>query len=56
MSPYRERYRKELNDLKDLTKDLAEQVNAAINKSVTALMRFECGSGQRGHQRRSERG
>jgi phosphate transport system protein len=37
MSQYRERYRKELNNLKDLTKDLAEQVNAAINKSVTAL-------------------
>jgi phosphate transport system protein len=37
MSPYRERYRKDLNDLKILTKDLADRVGEAMDKSVTAL-------------------
>lgn len=37
MSPYRERYRKDLNDLKILTKDLADRVGEAIEKSVLAL-------------------
>ncbi|MDD1733021.1 MAG: phosphate signaling complex protein PhoU [Methanothrix sp.] len=37
MSPYRERYRRDLNDLKTLTKDLADRVGEAINKSVLAL-------------------
>ena len=37
MSPYRERYRKDLNDLKILTKDLADRVGEAIKKSVLAL-------------------
>ncbi len=37
MSPYRERYRRELNDLKSLTKELADLVNSAIGKSVMAL-------------------
>ena len=38
MSPYRERYRKDLNDLKILTKDLADRVGEAIKKSVLALV------------------
>jgi len=37
MSPYRERYRKDLNDLKILTKDLADRAGEAIKKSVLAL-------------------
>jgi phosphate transport system protein len=37
MSPYRERYRRELDELKDLTEDLAKQVNSAIDNSVIAL-------------------
>lgn len=37
MSPYRERYRRDLRELKSLTKDLADQVGAAIEKSVIAL-------------------
>jgi phosphate transport system protein len=37
MSPYRERYRRDLNDLKILTKDLADRVGDAIKKSVLAL-------------------
>jgi len=37
MSLYRERYRRDLNDLKTLTKDLADRVGEAINKSVLAL-------------------
>lgn len=37
MSPYRERYRRDLNDLKTLTKDLADRVGESINKSVLAL-------------------
>jgi len=37
MSPYRERYRRELDELKDLTADLAKQVNSAIDNSVIAL-------------------
>jgi len=37
MSPYRERYRRDLNDLKILTKDLADRVGEAIKKSVLAL-------------------
>ena len=37
MSPYRERYRKDLNDLKVMTKELADGVGEAIKKSVAAL-------------------
>ena len=37
MIPYRQRYRKDLSDLKSLTKDLANQVGEAIEKSVIAL-------------------
>ena len=37
MSPYRERYRKDLNDLKIMTKELADGVGEAIKKSVAAL-------------------
>ena len=37
MSPYRERYRRDLNDLKILTKDLADRVGEATKKSVLAL-------------------
>jgi len=37
LSPYRERYCRDLEELKDLTIDLANQVNAAIDNSVTAL-------------------
>jgi len=37
MSPYRERYRRDLNDLKILTKDLADRAGEAIKKSVLAL-------------------
>jgi len=37
MSPYRERYRRDLNDLKTLTKDLADRVGEAVKKSVQAL-------------------
>ncbi len=37
MSPYRERYHRDLSELKSLTKDLADQVGAAIEKSVIAL-------------------
>jgi len=37
MSPYRERYHRDLKELKDLTKDLADRVGAAIDKSVLAL-------------------
>jgi phosphate transport system protein len=37
MSPYRERYRRDLNKLKNLTKDLADRVGGAIDKSVLAL-------------------
>jgi phosphate transport system protein len=37
MSPYRERYHRDLSELKNLTKDLADQVGAAIEKSVIAL-------------------
>ncbi len=37
MSPYRERYHKDLDKLKTLTEGLADQVGAAIDKSVTAL-------------------
>lgn len=37
MSPYRERYHRDLSELKNLTKDLADQVGAAIEKSVVAL-------------------
>jgi phosphate transport system protein len=38
MSPYRERYRRELNDLKLLTENLANLANSSINLSVHALM------------------
>ena len=37
MIPYRQRYRKDLSDLKSLTKDLADRVGEAIEKSVVAL-------------------
>ena len=37
MIPYRQRYRKDLSDLKSLTKDLADHVGEAIEKSVIAL-------------------
>jgi len=37
MSPYRERYHRDLSELKNLTKDLADQVGVAIEKSVIAL-------------------
>lgn len=37
MSPYRERYHRELKELKDLTKELAVRVGGAIDKSVMAL-------------------
>ncbi|MCU0637641.1 MAG: phosphate signaling complex protein PhoU [Methanothrix sp.] len=37
MSPYRERYRRDLKELKNLTKDLADNVGRAIDKSVAAL-------------------
>ncbi len=37
MSPYRERYHRDLKELKNLTKDLADKVGEAIDQSVTAL-------------------
>ncbi|HON35823.1 MAG TPA: phosphate signaling complex protein PhoU [Methanothrix sp.] len=37
MIPYRQRYRKDLSDLKRLTKDLADRVGEAIERSVLAL-------------------
>ena len=37
MSPYRERYHRDLKELKNLTKDLADRVGEAIDKSVLAL-------------------
>ncbi len=37
MIPYRQRYHRDLTELKSLTKDLADQVGAAIEKSVVAL-------------------
>jgi len=37
MSPYRERYHRDLKELKNLTKDLADRVGGAIDKSVVAL-------------------
>ncbi len=37
MSPYRERYHRDLDRLKTLTQSLADQVSLAIDKSVTAL-------------------
>ena len=37
MSPYRERYHRDLKELKNLTKDLADRAGEAIDKSVTAL-------------------
>lgn len=37
MSPYRERYHRKLDDLVRLTKDLAEQVGVAMERSVAAL-------------------
>jgi phosphate transport system protein len=38
MSLYRERYHKDLSELKSLTKELADLVGAAIEKSVIALI------------------
>lgn len=38
MSPYRNRYRRELNDLKILTENLANLVSSTIDFSVQALM------------------
>ena len=37
MSPYRERYHRKLDDLRELTQRLAEQVGEAIDNSVIAL-------------------
>jgi phosphate transport system protein len=37
MSPYRERYHRKLDDLVNLTEELASQVNSAIEKSSTSL-------------------
>jgi phosphate transport system protein len=37
MSPYRERYHRDLNELKTLTQQMAEEVSMAIDQSVTAL-------------------
>jgi phosphate transport system protein len=37
MSPYRERYHRDLKELKNLTNDLADRAGEAIDKSVTAL-------------------
>lgn len=37
MSPYRERYHRDLKELKNLTKDLADRVGGAIDKSVAGL-------------------
>ncbi|TFH48521.1 MAG: phosphate transport system regulatory protein PhoU, partial [Methanothrix sp.] len=37
MSPYRERYHRDLNELKNLTKDLADRGGGAIDNSVLAL-------------------
>jgi phosphate transport system protein len=37
MSPYRERYHRDLKELKNLTKDLADKGGAASDQSVTAL-------------------
>jgi len=37
MSPYRERYHRDLKEMKSLTKGLADKVGAAIDQSVTAL-------------------
>jgi len=38
MSPYRERYHRDLKELKNLTKDLADRGGGAIDKSVLALV------------------
>jgi len=38
MSPYRERYHRDLKELKSLTKDLADRGGEAIDKSVLALV------------------
>ena len=38
MSPYRERYHRDLKELKNLTKDLADRGGEAIDKSVLALV------------------
>ena len=37
MIPYRQRYRKDLSELKNLTKKLADRVGEAIEKSIVAL-------------------
>lgn len=37
MIPYRQRYRKDLSELKNLTKELADRVGQAIEKSIVAL-------------------
>jgi phosphate transport system protein len=41
MSPYRERYHRELDELKTLTEELAKHVGIAIEQSVTALRDFD---------------
>ncbi len=41
MNPYRERYHRELDELKDLTEDLAERVGKAIEQSVDALRNLD---------------
>lgn len=41
MNPYRERYHRELDELKTLTEELAKHVGIAIEQSVTALRDFD---------------
>jgi phosphate transport system protein len=41
MNPYRERYHRELDELKTLTEELAKHVGKAIEQSVTALRDFD---------------
>jgi phosphate transport system protein len=41
MNPYRERYHRELDELKTLTEELAENVGKAIEQSVMALRDFD---------------
>jgi len=41
MSPYRERYHRDLKELKNLTKDLADRGGEAIDKSVLALRDYD---------------
>jgi phosphate transport system protein len=41
MNPYRERYHRELDELKTLTEELAKHVGIAIEQSVIALRDFD---------------